>query len=171
MRQRNTALAAELGWDRLTFVSGSIEEAALPEPPDIVLALHACDTATDEALARAVGWEAPIVLAAPCCHHDIQRQLSATDPPPPYGLVARHGILGERLADVLTDALRAALLRQRGYRVEVIQFVESRHTPRNTMVRAVRTGAAPSSEVQAEYEAMVGEWGVHPALATMLDDD
>ena len=107
MRERNTALAAELGWDRLAFVAGSIQEAALDDAPDIVLALHACDTATDEALARALGWEAPVVLAAPCCHHDIQRQLSSSDPPAPYGLVARHGILGERLADVLTDALRA----------------------------------------------------------------
>ena len=94
---------------------------------------------------------------------------TASDPPAPYGLIARHGILGERFADVLTDALRAALLRQHGYRVEVIQFVESRHTPRNTMVRAVRTGAAPSAEVEAEYDALVGEWGVRPALAVLLD--
>ncbi len=125
MRERNTALAAELGWDHLDFVVGTIAEAGSPlrssrlrppsiDAPDIVLALHACDTATDEALARALAWEAPVVLAAPCCHHDIQRQLSASDPPAPYGLVTRHGILGERLADVLTDALRAALLRQRG---------------------------------------------------------
>jgi SAM-dependent methyltransferase len=169
MRERNTGLAAELGWDGLTFVAGSIQDANLADTPDIVLALHACDTATDDALARAVGWGAPVVLAAPCCHHDIQRQLSARDAPSPYGLVARYGILGERFADVLTDALRAALLRQHGYRVEVIQFVESRHTPRNTMVRAVRTGAMPSPEVQAEYDALVGEWGVRPALEALLD--
>ena len=74
-RDRNTALAQELGWDReMSFLAGSIAEVAL-DAPDVVLALHACDTATDEALARAVRWQAPLVFAAPCCHHDLQTQL------------------------------------------------------------------------------------------------
>ncbi len=112
---------------------------------DVVLALHACDTATDDALAQAVRWAAPVVLASPCCHHDLQRQMSARRATPaPYGLVTRHNILRERLGDVLTDAVRAALLRRVGYRVEVVQFVSAEYTPRNTMIRAVRTagGAA-----------------------------
>ncbi|MGI8823023.1 MAG: class I SAM-dependent methyltransferase, partial [Acidimicrobiia bacterium] len=167
-RERNTELSAQLGWDGLTFVAGAIADTDLDVPPDVVLSLHACDTSTDEALARAVGWEAPVILAAPCCHHDLQRQLKDAETPTPYGLVMRHGILGERLADVLTDAFRAALLRSRGYRVEVIQFVESRHTPRNTMLRAVRTGAPPADALAAEYDEMVAAWGVRPALATML---
>ncbi len=171
-RERNTALAVELGWPGLTFVEGTIADADPAGPlggdPDVVLALHACDTATDEALARAVGWRSPVVLAAPCCHHDLQAQLHEVGAPSPFGLLTRHGILGERLADVLTDAVRAAILRQRGYRVEVIQFVEAGDTPRNVLLRAVRTDAPPSPDVQAEYDDLVSTWKVHPALARML---
>src|SRR4029079_14647224 len=97
-------------------------------PPDVVLALHACDTATDDALARAVEWEAALVLAAPCCHHDIAAQLRRAPTPSPYAMLTRHGILRERFADTLTDALRASLLRILGYRVDVVEFVESAHT-------------------------------------------
>ena len=114
-----------------------------PRRPDVVLALHACDTATDDALARAVGWDAPLVLAAPCCHHDVAAQLRRTPTPAPYALLTRHGILRERFADTLTDAMRASMLRLAGYRVDVVEFVDSKHTPRNTLLRAVRTGAAP----------------------------
>ena len=168
-RQRNAELAAELGLDRdLTFVEGTIAGAVADEEPDVVLALHACDTATDEALARAVRWRAPVVLAAPCCHHDLQRQLRTASPPGPYRLVLQHGILRERMADVLTDTIRAALLRQHGYRVDVVEFVESAHTPRNVMLRAVRTGAAAGEQAEREYADLVTEWGVRPALARML---
>ncbi|MGH3383826.1 MAG: methyltransferase [Nocardioidaceae bacterium] len=169
-RERNTELAAELGWsDGLTFVEGTIADATVDLQPDVVLALHACDTATDEALARAIGWRAPVVLGAPCCHHDLQRQLRSVETPAPFGLVTQHGILRERLADVLTDALRAALLRQRGYRVEVIQFVESKHTPRNVLLRAVRTDAETPERARQEYDDLVATWGVRPALARMLE--
>ncbi len=103
-----------------------------------MLALHACDTATDEALARAVAWDASLVLAAPCCHHDVAAQLRRVPTPEPYAMLTRDGILRERLADTLTDGLRASLMRIEGYRVDVVQFVESQHTPRNTLLRAVR---------------------------------
>ena len=81
----------------------------------------------------------------------------------------RHGILRERFADVLTDALRAALLRLAGYRVDVVEFVDSRHTPRNALIRAVRTGAAPTVEQLEEYRALVSAWHVRPALKVLLD--
>ena len=168
---RNTAVAEQLGiGDTATFVVGDIAGAALPEPPDVVLALHACDTATDDALARAVTWEAPLVLAAPCCHHDVAAQLRRAPTPAPYALLTRHGILRERFADTLTDAVRAGVLRLVGYRVDVIEFVESKHTPRNTLLRAVRTGAEASPKVRAEYDDLVRTWGVHPALAERLHD-
>jgi SAM-dependent methyltransferase len=171
-RERNSRLAAELGWDgSVRFVEGAILDAPVDPPVDVVLALHACDTATDDALAQALRWRAPVVLASPCCHHDLQRQLKEAGPPPPYGLVSRHGILRERLGDVLTDALRAALVRMAGYRVEVVQFVASEHTPRDTMLRAVRAeDAAPDPAVRAEYEALVAQWGVTPYLQTLLTD-
>jgi len=111
------------------------------------------------------------VLAAPCCHHDLQRQLSAQGGSPgpyPYGALTRHPILRERFADVLTDAFRAQLLRLVGYRVEVVEFVDSRHTPRNAMIRAVRTGAAPTPAHVDEYRDLVSQWGIRPALEQML---
>ncbi len=167
----NNDIAARLGvTDEVTFIKGSISEVALAEPPDVVLALHACDTATDEALARAVAWQTPVVIAAPCCHHDIARQLAAEETPQAYRLVTRHAILRERLADVLTDALRAALLRLAGYRVDVIDFVDSRHTPRNALIRAVRTGAAADPATWQAYRELTAEWGVTPALERMLLD-
>ena len=172
-RQRNAELAAELGVERaLTFAEGTIAgaeaSAEMSGDPHVVLALHACDTATDEALARAVRWQTPVVLAAPCCHHDLQAQLRGAEPPAPYRLVLQHGILRERFADVLTDAFRAALLRRHGYRVDVVEFVESEHTPRNVLLRAVRTGAPPTAQSVREYDDLVAQWGVRPALARML---
>jgi hypothetical protein len=167
-RAHNEQVADGLGL-AAEFVVGSILDATLAEPPDVVLALHACDTATDEALARAVAWEAPLVLAAPCCHHDVAAQLRQAPTPAPYAELTRHGILRERLADTLTDALRASLLRQRGYRVDVMQFVESKHTPRNTLLRGVRTGAAADDAVRADYDALVTTWAVRPRLAELLE--
>lgn len=169
--QRSRALAAEAGLAGLDFAVGTIAAAdPLPrQAPDVVLALHACDTATDEALARAVRWQAPLVLAAPCCHRDMQRQLRGTATPFPP--LTRSGILRERFADVLTDALRALVLGMLGYRVDVIEFVDSAHTPRNTMLRAVHTGAPPSAGTRAEYRELTTAFGVRPALARMLEHE
>jgi SAM-dependent methyltransferase len=166
----NTRVAAELGLD-MDFVVGTIGAADLPRRPDVVLALHACDTATDEALARAVDWEAPLVLAAPCCHHDIAAQLRRSPTPAPYSMLTRHGILRERFADTLTDGLRAAILRLLGYRVDVVEFVESRHTPRNTLLRAVRTGGTvKGGSARQEYDDLVATWAVRPKLAELVGD-
>ncbi|GCD89573.1 SAM-dependent methyltransferase [Nocardioides sp. LS1] len=167
-REHNSKVASDLGVDA-QFVVGSISGAQLDRAPEVVLALHACDTATDEALARAVGWEAQLVLAAPCCHHDIAAQLRKAPTPAPYAMLTRHGILRERLADTLTDGLRASLLRIEGYRVDVVQFVESQHTPRNTMLRAVRTGApVKGGGVRKEYDDLVATWAIRPRLAELL---
>jgi len=171
-RERNTALAAELGWqDDVRFVAGTILEASNVDGADVVLALQACETATDEALARAIRWRAPYVLAAPCCHHDIAAQLRSAPTPPPWQMVTRYGILRERFADVLTDALRAALLRRYGYRVDVVEFVDSVHTPRNLLLRARYTAATPTPEQRAEYDELVQTWDVTPRLAELLADD
>ncbi|GAB2626517.1 methyltransferase [Paractinoplanes abujensis] len=168
-RVRNTAVAASLGCaGDVTFVAGTIEDAQLPFEPDLVLALHACDTATDQALARAVDWRAQWVLAAPCCHHDIAKQLKGRPAPAPFSELTRHAIMRERFADVLTDSLRAALLRLNGYKVEVVEFIDSAHTPRNLLLRARHTAAPPTDTQRAEYEALTSEWGVIPALEKML---
>jgi SAM-dependent methyltransferase len=165
----NTTVARSLGLaGEATFVQGSIGAVDLDVRPDVVLALHACDTATDDALAQAVRWEAPLVLAAPCCHHDVAAQLKGGSAPAPYSVLVRDGILRERFADTLTDALRAATLRLEGYRVDVVEFVESRHTPRNTLLRAVRTGTSRTPEARAELEELTRSWGVSPALQERL---
>ncbi len=171
-RRHNTEVAEELGLaDELSFVAAGIRDATLPERPDIVLALHACDTATDDALFRAVDWGADLVLAAPCCHHDISAQLRQAPAPAGYAAMTRDGILRERLADTLTDALRASILRLVGYRVDVVEFVDSKHTPRNTLLRAVRTGAEPRERAREEYETLTSTWSLRPALAELLDRD
>ena len=168
-RTHNNAIATDLGIDA-EFVVGTIADARLGLAPEVVLALHACDTATDEALARAVEWEAPLILAAPCCHHDIAAQLRNSPTPAPYQMLTRHGILRERFADTLTDGLRASLLRLQGYRVDVMQFVDSEHTPRNTMLRAIRTGApVTGGGVREEYDELVASWQVRPRLAELLE--
>src|SRR4051794_32393178 len=168
-REHNEKVAGELGLDA-EFVVGTIGDAVLDPAPEVVLALHACDTATDEALARAVEWEASLVLAAPCCHHDVAAQLRKAPTPAPYAMLTRHGILRERLADTLTDALRATLMRLQGYRVDVVQFVESKHTPRNTLLRATRTGGpVKGGSLRRDYDELVESWGIHPKLAELLD--
>jgi SAM-dependent methyltransferase len=174
-RRHNAEVAARVGLaERVEFVVGAIDEVELPQPPDVVLALHACDTATDDALARALGWQAPVVLAAPCCHHDVAAQLRDRGAPEPYAPLVRDGILRERLADTLTDALRATRLRAEGYRVEVVEFVDSRHTPRNTLLRAVRTGPASGAgpdRARDEYAEIVTRWQIRPRLGVLLGDD
>lgn len=169
-REHNTALAERVGLaGQTTFVEAGIGGWSPDRTPDVVLALHACDTATDDALAEAVGWGAPLVLAAPCCHHDLSAQLRGIEPPPGHAALLRDGILRERFADTLTDAVRALLLRTRGYRVDVVEFVDSAHTPRNTLLRAVRTGA-DGAAAAAELDALLAQWPVTPALATRLRD-
>jgi len=169
-RRHNTEVAERLGVaDELSFVAAGIRDVVLEERPDVVLALHACDTATDDALLRAVDWEADLVLAAPCCHHDISAQLRRVPTPVGYTSLTRDGILRERWADTLTDALRAAILRLVGYRVDVVEFVDSAHTPRNTLLRAVRTGSSPREQDRAEYDELVSTWHLHPQLAELLE--
>lgn len=168
--QRSTVRAHEAGLDGLDFVTGSIDAVGLDDlgldRVDVVLALHACDTATDQALAQAVHWQAPVVLAAPCCHHDVQRQLTESGAQlPGLGSMLRRPILRERFADLLTDELRAAVLTSRGYRIDLVEFVDSAHTPRNLMLRAVRTAERGSD---AELTELLDTWQVQPALLRLL---
>ena len=182
-RETNTRVAAELGWDeQCVFVEGAIADADVSssfftkrgereEAVDIVLALHACDTATDEAIARAVRWRAPLTLVAPCCHHDLQvrmKRAAKNTPAPPHKPLQRHGILRERLGDVLTDAFRAHVLRLLGHRVDVTEWIGGEHTPRNTMIKAVRTNQRVNLHLWAEYDALCEDWEVTPRLAEML---
>ncbi len=128
-----SALASKLG-ARVEFRASAIADFAPETPPDVVLSLHACDTATDEALARGALWQSRVILAAPCCQHELHHALASDA----FAPVLRHGLLRERLADILTDAFRALALRVMGYRVTVCEFVTPEHTSKNLMLRAVR---------------------------------
>jgi SAM-dependent methyltransferase len=138
---------------------------------DVVLALHACDTATDDALAQAVRSEAKLLLSVPCCHHDLNRALQASAGAGVLRPVLRHGIMRERTADLVTDAFRALALRIMGYRTDVVEFVATEHTPRNLMIRAVRIrDAAGDADAVAEYQEMKRFWGVTPYVEKALGE-
>lgn len=136
---------------------------------DVAIALHACDTATDDAIAWAVQSDAKLLFIAPCCHHDLQSQLSEI--PEPWSIITKHGLMKERISDLITDALRAQILRLLGYRVDVIEFIGGEHTPRNLMIRAVKTGAKPDAHDVARYKEMIAMWRVKPALAERLENE
>ena len=166
-RDRNNEIAKKLGiTDSIEFRAEEIADTTLVQA-DVAIALHACDTATDDAIAWAVKVEAKLMMIAPCCHHDIQSQL--TDSPEPWSLITRHGIMRERLGDLLTDSLRMQILKLRGYRVEAIEFIGGEHTPRNLMIRAVKTGAPVEAIEVTRYEEMIAAWKVKPALARLLN--
>jgi len=127
-------IADRLNCHGLRFVAGDMSTWEPSESVHLTVSLHACDTATDVALARSVAWESQVILSVPCCHHELASQMSRSFLAP----VQRHGILHERLAETLTDGLRAAILEQRGYRTQVLEFIDLEHTPRNLLIRAVR---------------------------------
>ena len=155
-----------LTWTSIDFIRSSIADFAPTEPPHLVLSLHACDTATDAALARGVLWGSRILLAAPCCQHELHKQLRSDA----FRAVLRHGVLRERLADVLTDALRAAALRVMGYRADVIEFVSPEATSKNLMIRAERRSAPGDAAAVAEYLALRDAWHVAPAIERLLGE-
>ncbi len=166
-RVRNNEIAKKLGIsETISFRAEEISETTL-KSADIAIALHACDTATDDALAWSVKSEAKLILVAPCCHHDIQAQM--VESPEPWSLLTRNGIMKERLGDLLTDALRIQLMKLSGYRVEAIEFIGGEHTPRNLMIRAIKTGAVADSAEEQRYLAMADLWKVKPALAALLN--
>ena len=165
-RDRNNEIAAKLGiTDSITFKAEEIASTTANRA-DVAIALHACDTATDDAIAWAVNGGAKLLLIAPCCHHDIQKQMNQS--PEPWGAITKFGLMKERMGDLLTDALRAQILRIVGYRVEIIEFIGGEHTPRNIMIRAVKTGAQPDALDIDRYREITAQWGVVPALSKKI---
>ena len=160
-------LRDSLGWDGLEFHVSRIADYHPKRPPDLVLSLHACDTATDEAIAQGILWGSRAILAAPCCQHELHKQLRAAVMRP----VLRHGILKERTADILTDAFRALILRTMGYRTDVVEFVSPEHTSRNLMIRAVKGLKAGEKPFVEEYQELKTFWEVKPILEELLGGD
>jgi hypothetical protein len=164
--QKSAASAMALDAASVRFACQRID--TVTEPADIVLALHACDTATDAALATALRAEAKLILAVPCCHQNLNKQIHAEGDAEALRPILRHGILHERQADLVTDAFRALLLRIHGYRTDVVEFITREHTARNLMIRAVKIAPQDTAAFERDYERMKQFWQVTPALETML---
>jgi SAM-dependent methyltransferase len=168
---RHAEKSARLDWPDLTFQPTSIIDFQPVVPPNIVLALHACDTATDEALAQGITWQSTLIISAPCCQHHLQQQLDHQPAPSPFEPVERHNILKERLGDILTDSFRALILRIMGYQTDVVQFVSSEHTAKNLMIRAVKSLKVGDPRFVREYQDLKAFWKVTPYLEQVLGED
>ena len=173
-------LAEESGYDRLRFRVGDIAAYSDAERPDLVITLHACDKATDYALDWAVRQGAAAILSVPCCQHEINAQLQEKGSLPdasPFASLARHGIIRERLAALATDAIRAEMLEQAGYRVQVLEFIDMSHTPKNLLIRAVKKreadrasadGQKAAARARERETALLSALGVGQELASLL---
>lgn len=157
------ALARDYGYDKLKFLTGDITSYTGEDRVDMVVTLHACDTATDFALEKAVRWGAKVILSVPCCQHELNRQIHQEVLEP----VLKYGLIRERMAALVTDALRAGVLEEQGYEVQILEFIDMEHTPKNILIRAVkgsRKGKSP------ELKACMEFLGVDPTLKRLLDD-
>lgn len=166
-----TSTAASLNMEYCSFVCSPIAEYKQDDTIDVLLALHACDTATDDALALAVKHNARAIFAAPCCHHFVNARMSLQQVRASLAPLLRDGIGKERLADVITDTMRRDLLRSNGYSAELIEFVAQEHTMKNIMIKAERNGMPEKHQREAykQYQELRQEWQVWPRLAELLD--
>jgi SAM-dependent methyltransferase len=166
-KRHNDQIASSLGVDAQFLVAKIADTPA--QEVDIAIALHACDTATDDSIAWAVKNSAKVIMLAPCCHHDLQAQVDLV--PEPWSLLTRHGVVSERLIDLMTDSLRAQILKLLGYRVDIVEFIGGEHTPRNIMIRAVKTGVRVDPAEVDRYQAMLADWKIAPHLAELLKSE
>jgi SAM-dependent methyltransferase len=166
-KRHNDQIAKDLGADAQFLVAKIADTPA--QAVDIAIALHACDTATDDSIAWAVKNSAKVIMLAPCCHHDLQAQIDLV--PEPWSLLTRHGVVSERLIDLMTDSLRAQILKLLGYRVDIVEFIGGEHTPRNIMIRAVKTGVKVDPVEVDRYQAMLADWSIAPHLAELLKNE
>ncbi|HEV3386461.1 MAG TPA: SAM-dependent methyltransferase [Gemmata sp.] len=167
--RKSTMRAEKLSMSGLAFACGRIR--AIETNPDIVLALHACDTATDDAIAQAILKNARLLLSVPCCHQNLNKVIGTEGEAEVLRPILRHGILRQRTADLVTDAFRAQALRIMGYRTEIVEFVGTEHTARNLMIRAVRGGAVGAVPDVREYQKMKRFWNVTPYIEKLLGEE
>lgn len=128
------ALAKQYGYTALHFEKGDISSYECDHPVDMVVSLHACDTATDYAIDKAVRWNAKVILAVPCCQHEVNRQIESKE----LGQILKYGLIKERLSALITDGIRANLLEEMGYETQILEFIDMEHTPKNLLIRAVK---------------------------------
>ena len=161
--RRCNELSGKYGYEKLRFLEGDIADYTGVDRVDMVVTLHACDTATDFALAKAIGWDAKVILSVPCCQHELNRQIKSDVLEP----VLKYGLIKERMAALVTDALRAQYLEREGYETQILEFIDMEHTPKNILIRAVKTGRKGSNEEKLQMceEAL----HVRPTLGRLLD--
>ena len=162
-------VAKKYGYSSLHFEIGDICEYSPPFNVDLVVSLHACDTATDYALFNAVQWGAKMIFSVPCCQHEINRQLCPTH----YSIFARHGIVKERFSALITDAIRSNLLECCGYKTQLLEFVDFEHTPKNLLIRAVWNPSITTKarkKALAEVEELIKEFGISPKFYVLLNE-
>ena len=169
--ERHQKKVESLGWEQLSFQVNRITDYQPDISPDIVIALHACDTATDDALAKGIQWGSKVIVCAPCCQHELQEQLSKFPVPDQMLPVFQDGILSERMGDILTDTFRATILRIMGYRTDVVQFVPIEHTAKNLMIRCKKTTQTGSERWVDEYRKLKSFWKVTPYLERLLGEN
>ncbi|MGI6095971.1 MAG: class I SAM-dependent methyltransferase [Lachnospiraceae bacterium] len=161
-------LAEQFGYEKLHFYQGDIAYYEGVDHVDMVVTLHACDTATDYALAKAVRWGAQVILSVPCCQHELNKQISNELLSPIFS----YGILKERFAALLTDGLRAKMLEEQGYEVQILEFIDMEHTPKNLLIRAVRQQVTEKGRKEAfPYRASMEFFHADPTLAKLLQSE
>ena len=154
-------LAKKYHYDKLCFLQGDIAQYEGVRAVDMVVTLHACDTATDHALAKAVGWGAQVILSVPCCQHELNRQIDSDVLAP----VLKYGILKDRMSALITDGIRANLLEEMGYETQLLEFIDMEHTPKNILIRAVKTGRKKDKK---DRQDMMEALHVRPTLERLL---
>lgn len=163
-------LAVKYGYCNLKFEVGDIKDYEAYKDVDLVVTLHACDTATDYALYKAIRWNAKAILSVPCCHHEVNRQVKAAELVP----MLEYGIVKDRFAALATDSLRAMILKQYGYETQLLEFIDMTHTPKNLLIRAVKkNGFVPAGklgQLQAQEAEFSSFLGVHTTLQTLLEN-
>ncbi|BDH63456.1 methyltransferase [Lysinibacillus sp. PLM2] len=159
-------IAEDLNYEDLEFLVGDINEYNEETSVDMVVTLHACDVATDMALARAVRWGAKVILSVPCCQHELNRQLDA----PALDIMTQHGLIRERFASLATDSIRAEILSLVGYETQILEFIDIEHTPKNILIRAFYTGKKPTREQQNRYHSFVQFLSAKPFLENELQE-
>lgn len=161
-------LSRQYGYDKLIFKLGDIADYSGQDSVDMVVTLHACDTATDYALYKAVNWGAGVILSVPCCQHELNRQIENELLAP----VLSYGILKERMSAIMTDAIRAEVLKLKGYRTEILEFIDMEHTPKNLLIRAVKLNGKPEDKTGTEKESLdriMAEFNLTPAIVKLLE--
>ena len=159
-------IAAKYGYSNLEFKLGNINSYKHPTDVDMVVTLHACDTATDYALFNAICWNAQIILSVPCCQHELNKQIKANN----LNLLTRYGIIKERTAALMTDAIRANILEYCDYKTQILEFIDIEHSPKNLLIRAVKgkTSDKRKEELLAEVNALTEEFNLDPTILTLL---